>query len=117
MIAGQGYPDRMGLEDDAQLRLSLQRALLTNVTPELRSVSADIDLNRRLISLRFVFARPPSDSERDAASSAATEVIADYPDGWLFEEEYPVVPVGELMSHRRLVVYHRCEDSWVSPEM
>jgi hypothetical protein len=106
----------MGVEDDVRLQLSLQRALLTHVTPELRAVSAESDRVRRVVSLRFIFARPPSDSERDAASCSATEVIADHPDGWLLEEEYPVVPAGVPMSHLRLLVYHRCEDTWVSPD-
>ena len=47
---------------------------------------------------------------------AAAEVIADYTDGWQLGEEYLVVPSGECMSHLRLLVYHRCEDNWVSPD-
>ena len=65
---------------DKNLRLSLQRALLSQVVSSLRSVSADIDPSRAVIHLRFVFVRQPSASERDAASGAATEVIADYSD-------------------------------------
>jgi hypothetical protein len=106
----------MAVEDDVRLRLSLQRAMLTHVTSELRSVSADVTPEARLIRVRFIFAREPSDSERDAASCAATEVIADYPDGWRVDEEYCVSPTGEAMSHLRLLVYHRCEDEWVSPD-
>ncbi|MDB5336691.1 MAG: hypothetical protein JWN70_2310 [Planctomycetaceae bacterium] len=107
----------MSIEDDVRLRLSLQRALLTHVTPELRSVSGDIDPERRFITLRFVFARQPSDSELAAASIAATEAIADYSDDWSLNEEYIVVPVPDRMSDLRLVVYCRCEDEWVSPTM
>lgn len=107
----------MSIEDDVRLRLSLQRALLTHVTPELRSVSADVDPERRLINLRFVFARKPSDSEQDATSAAATEVIADYPNDWDLNEEYAVLPVPDRMSELRLVVYCRCEDEWVSSTM
>src|SRR4051812_20742129 len=106
----------MALEDDVKLRLSLQRALLTHVTSELRSVSADVQPEGRSVRLRFIFARQPSDSERDAVSCAATEVIADYADGWLFDEEYAVVLPEMRMSHLRLLVYHRCEDGWVSPD-
>ena len=105
----------MSSEDDIRLRLTAQRALLTHVTPELRSVSADIDPERQSVHLRFFFAREPSDSERDAASCASTEVIADYSDGWVLDEEYLVVPATEKMPHLRLLVYHRCEDEWVGP--
>ena len=106
----------MNREDEVQLRLGLQRALLTHVTSELRSVSADLDAELRSVRLRFVFARQPSDAERDAASTTATEVIADYPEGWTVDEEYLVIPPGEPMTHLRLVAYHRCEDAWVSPD-
>lgn len=106
----------METEDDIQLRLSAQRALLTHVTPDLRSVSADIYPERRAIQLRFIFARRPSDSERDAASIAATEVIADYSGNWGLFEEYLIVPATEPMAHLRLLIYHRCEDEWVCPD-
>jgi hypothetical protein len=106
----------MDVENDVRIRLSLQQALLTHVTPELRSVSVDVAPEARLVRLRFIFAREPSDSERDAASCAATEVIADYSEGWRLDEEYHVSPVGEPMPHLRLLVYHRCEDEWVRPD-
>jgi hypothetical protein len=108
----------MGIEDDSQLLLSVQRALLSQVTPELRGVSADLDSERRLVLLRFVFARQPSDSERDAASVAATLVITDYSDreGWELDEEYLVVSPGQCIPHLRLLAYERCEDEWVGPD-
>src|SRR4051794_10242135 len=106
----------MDVERDMELRLSVQRALLTHVTPPLRAVSADIDPGRRLIRLRFIFEATPSDSMREAASCAATEVIADYVDGWAFEDEYPVIPPPARMEHLRLLMYHRCEDEWVRPD-
>ncbi|WP_435016231.1 hypothetical protein TA3x_003795 [Tundrisphaera sp. TA3] len=106
----------MGSEDDTRLRIGAQLALLTHVTPELRSVSADIEPGRRLVQVRFIFAREPSHSERDAASCAAGEIIANYSDGWSIDEQYLVVPTPEKMSHLRLVVYHRCEDERVGPD-
>jgi hypothetical protein len=105
----------MAAEDDVYLQLSLQRALLGAVTPELRSVSAEIDLEKLWVYIRFIFAREPSDSEREAAAVAATEVIAAFSDGWMVDEEYQVLPPEERMSFLRLLVYHRCEDDWVSP--
>jgi hypothetical protein len=79
----------MSMEDDVQLKLCLQQALLTYITPELRSVSADIEPEHQIIFLRFVFARLPSDSELDAASCAATEITASCPDSWVVEVDYP----------------------------
>jgi hypothetical protein len=106
----------MGVEEDVQLRLSLQRALLSHVTPDLRSVSADVLPEKRMVRLRFVFARQPGDSDHNATSIAAAEVIADYPDDWQLEEEYLILPAKVRMSHLRLLVYHRCEDAWVEPD-
>ena len=107
----------MGIDHDTRFLLNVQQALLSQVTPALRSVSGDIDLDRRVIRLRFIFARQPSDSEQDAASIAAAQIIADCSDSWQLDEEYPVVPQGERMSYLRLLAYHRCEDDWVSPTL
>jgi hypothetical protein len=107
----------MARDDDLQLLLSIQRGLLGQVTAGLRGVSADVDAERRRISLRFIFSRPPSDSEQDATSIAATLVIADYSEreGWQFDEEYHVVPDDERMNPLRLLAFQRCEDEWVGP--
>ena len=114
--SGQRLPSILVADADIQLRLSIQFALLSQVTSELRSVSADLDANRRIIRMRFVFARPPSDSERDAASVAATLIISDYSEGWRIDEEYLIVPPGERPPHLRLLTYERCEDAWVGPD-
>jgi hypothetical protein len=105
----------MGIEDDIRLRLSAQRALLTHVTPQLRAVSVDIDPVHHQVWVRFVFDGEPSESAREAASCAATEIVTDYVDGWDFAEEYVNCPAPSRMEHRRICVYHRCEDEWVSP--
>jgi hypothetical protein len=97
------------------LRLTAQTALLTHVTPPLRSVSVDLDAEARVVFVRFIFDRAPSPSQRDAASTAATEIGAAYPAPWMLDEEYVICPAPEPMRHLTWVVYHRCEDDWVSP--
>jgi hypothetical protein len=99
----------------ARIRLSAQRALLGNVTPQLRAVSVDTDPESKRVSVRFVFDGEPSESVRDAASCAAAEMIADYPDPWTIHEDYVVCPAPARMEHLRHIVYARCEDAWVSP--
>jgi hypothetical protein len=101
----------MGVQDDITIRLSAQRALLTHVTSQLRAVSVDIDPSQRRVWVRFVFDGEPLEAAREAASCAATEVVADYPD-WKVAEEYVSTPAPGQMAHRRLLVYHRCEDQW-----
>lgn len=103
-------------EEDIRLRLSAQRALLTHVTPRLRAVSLDCDASQHRVWVRFTFDGPPSESVRDAASCAGTEILADCPEGWDIDEEFVVSPAPAPMVHRRLLVYHRGEDSWVTDD-
>lgn len=95
----------------AAILLSAQRALLGHVTPQLRAVSVDADPNRQQLAIRFVFDGEPSESVREAASCAATEMIADYPDPWTIDEEHVVCPAPAQMEHLRHLVYARCEDA------
>ena len=104
----------MGHEDDARLRLSAQRALLGRVMPSLRAVSLDVISLQRRILIRFVFDAQPHDSVRDAVGCSATEIIADYPDGWVISEEIVVCPAPMKIDDLRLVAYRRCEDAWVT---
>lgn len=99
----------MSVEEDIRLRLCAQRALLTHVTPRL-----DFDAKLHRIWVRFIFDGQPSESVREAASCAGTEIVADYPEGWDIIEEFVVCPTPDKMEHRRLLVYERCEDSWVT---
>jgi len=104
----------MGVADDNSLRLSAQRALLTHVTPRLRAVSVDIDPESCRIWARFIFDDEPSETVRDTAACAGTEIIADYPESWDITEEFVACPAPTKMEHLRLLVYHRCEDAWVN---
>ncbi len=103
----------MGIPEDIQLRLSAQRALLTNVTPRLRAVSLDIDTEQYRIWVRFIFDGQPSETVKDTAGCIGAEILSDYPEGWNFTEEVILCCLPDKMEHLRLLVYHRCEDSWV----
>jgi hypothetical protein len=82
---------------DVLLRLSAQRALLGAIPPPLRAVSAAIDSH--VIRWRAVFEREPTEDEAELLSVAATEVIADFPEGYLLEEEFVVMdPPGQIES-------------------
>ena len=104
----------MGHEDDADLRISAQRALLGHVVPSLRAVSLDIIPLQHRILIRFVFDAQPHDSVRDVVGCAATEIIADYPDGWEISEEIVICPAPMEIDDLRLRAYRRCEDAWVT---
>jgi len=104
----------MATQEDIALRLSAQRALLGHVPPHVRAVSLDRDDGAHRIWVRFFFDGEPSESVRDAAACAGTEILSDYPDEWDVTEEFVVCPAPQQIEHRRLLVYHRCEDSWVT---
>lgn len=104
----------MGISEDNQLRLSAQRALLDHVTPRLRAVSLDVDVDLHYVVARFIFDGEPGESARDAAACAGTEILADCPLGWDITEEFVICPAPSKMAHLRLLVYHRCEDAWVT---
>ena len=66
------------------LLLSVQRALLGAVPAHLRQVSCG--WNGEWLGLRFIFDGPIGGEATDAAQIVSTEVIADFPDGWMIEE-------------------------------
>jgi hypothetical protein len=71
--------------DLPDLILSVNRALLGEVSCAVRQVDATIE--GKIIRLRFVFDGVISDDDKESASCVATEVIADYPDGYKIYQE------------------------------
>lgn len=102
----------MAHEDDIQLRLSAQRALLTHVTPSMRAVSVEIIPEQRRAWVRFIFDGEPSPTEKETASAAHTEILTDFVDELMVELEMVRTPAPQRMQHLRLLVFHRCEDEW-----
>lgn len=72
-------------QDDSNvyLRLSLQRALLGNVTPNIRAVLAE-SVDKR-ISMLFYFDGEVSDEDEDLVSVVETEVMADFDENFNVE--------------------------------
>src|SRR4051794_33650281 len=91
------------------LILSMVRALLGHITPQVRAVSAELDAARMVVRVRFVLDRDPDEDTLDAASCAATEVIAEFPSEWQLDEQHPIVPSPQPMEHLRELVYFRWE--------
>lgn len=67
------------------LKLSIQRALIDAVTDELYAVTCGID-ESNCIHIVSYFDGPFSDEGWDAMSTAAGEVIADFPENFRLEE-------------------------------
>jgi len=66
------------------LRLSIQRALLGEVSPNLVAVSCGISGNT--IRIATYFDGPVSREDRERIQSVGAEVIADFPEGFLIQE-------------------------------
>lgn len=64
------------LELISYVKLSLQRALLGNVTPNIRAIVVEIEETK--ITLFFYFEGETDDDDEELASVVETEVIADF---------------------------------------
>lgn len=94
---------------EAEVTLSLTRALLGSVPACLRSVSFGLDGD--WIRIRFLFDGPISEDDTEGAQIVGTEVIADFHAPWRVSEEilrvdYPEPLVGHELARR---VYARKE--------
>jgi hypothetical protein len=94
-----------------QLRAVTQIALLTHITPRVRSISLNLVSSERKIHFRVYTDGVLSASALESLSCAMTEVEAAL--GFGVDEEYLVVPEPQPMEYLSMVVYVRCEDAWV----
>jgi hypothetical protein len=97
------------IPDRSQLLLSLQRALTGAVHSQLRQASIELDPSSQLVRVRFEYNGPPDPSVKESCSSAATEVIADFPAPWDLDVEHRVVPYPHRLSGLKDVAYRRAE--------
>jgi hypothetical protein len=93
------------------LLLSLQRALLGEVHPTLRQASAEADPIAKVVSLKFEYDGPAAGAARESCSSAAAEVIADFPAPWRLEEQHVAAPSSTPLAPLSCIAYRRAEDA------
>jgi hypothetical protein len=72
--------------DIAYALLSVQRALLGEITPNLRAVVINLDAPNESGIIYFYYDGGISDKDFDIASCAITEITAAFPAGYPFEE-------------------------------
>ncbi len=89
------------------LRLSAQRALLSNIPKTLRAAS--LEYRGTDIACRFIFDGEPTDYDRDLLSCAAAEIIADYNEPYTISEEYLAMPCPVEITHLHHIVFLRDE--------
>src|SRR5580658_110589 len=97
------------IPDRSQLLLSLQRALSAAVHAQLRQASIELDPASQLVHVRFEYDGPPDPSVKESCSSAATELIADFPAPWDLDVQHRVVPYPRRLTGLEHVAYRRAE--------
>ena len=97
------------IPDRSQLLLSLQRALIGAVHSQLRQASIELDPGSQLVRVRFEYDGPPDPTVKESCSSAATEVIADFPAPWDLDVQHRVVPYPQRLTGLKDVAYRRSE--------
>ena len=99
--------------DRTFLLLSLQRALLGGVHPQLRQASIEADTaaqhSHPRLRLRFEYDGPPDEEAREAASISAAEVMADLPGPWTLDEQHLAGPLSQRLQGLAHIGYRRWE--------
>ena len=89
---------------DISLTLSAVRALLGNVTPPLHSAS--VEWKENTIIWKCVFDTTATEDDYELMSTAAAEIISDFPDAEL-EEIYLTLAPTESVEPLEQLIYHR----------
>jgi hypothetical protein len=97
------------IPEHSQLLLSFQRALRGAVHSQLRQASIDLDPSSQLVRVRFEYDGPPDPAVKESCSSAATEVIADFPVPWDLDVQHRVAPYPGRLKGLKYVAYRRAE--------
>jgi hypothetical protein len=74
-----------------QLKLSIQQALVGEITANLVSVTCS--LRDQQIIIKAYFSGPVTEADVDRIQCVGTEVIADFPEGYMVDERYASIDV------------------------
>ena len=94
--------------DNQALLSSFQRALLGQIPSELRQATAEIGADQ-IVRVRFEYDGEPSEDSREFCSSAATEVIADFPAPWDLDEQHIANPLPGTLNGLTVVAFRRID--------
>lgn len=108
-VAGDVRQHVDAIPDRSQLLLSLQRALTGALHSQLRQASIELDPSSQLVRVRFEYDGAPDPTVKENCSSAATEVIADFPAPWDLDVQHRVVRYPHRLSGLKDVAYRRTE--------
>lgn len=97
------------MDTTTHIRLSLQRALLCEVSPNLRMVTYDWDEGKQVIHIYFYFDGKISDDDFDSTNCVGGEVVGDFPDHVQVEEHCIQLDFPERLPQDKPSVYRRKE--------
>jgi hypothetical protein len=97
------------IPDPSKILLSLQRALTGAAHSQLRQASIELDPGAQLVRVRFEYDGLPDPTVKESYSSAATEVIEDFPAPWDLDVQHRVAPYPHRLSGLKHVAYRRAE--------
>jgi hypothetical protein len=92
------------------IRLSLQRALIQNISIHVRGICCDWDENMEWFKIYFYLDIPPNEEEKELQSCVMTEFVCDFQEFKKYYEEciYSEEPYDEL-EKLKLIIYWRNE--------
>jgi len=99
----------MDKENQTDIRLSAQRALWGHIPPSLRAFSAE--LGDSVVRVRAIFDEKITEGDKELLSIANAEIISDYPEPYDINEEFLVIPTGDIMEHLQSLIYLRYESA------
>ncbi|HDK6330971.1 hypothetical protein AAHY48_19675 [Klebsiella variicola subsp. variicola] len=95
-------------DSNVYLKLSVQRALFGNVTPNIRAVVAE--LSGKNISLLFYFDGQIDDDDKELVSVIETEIIADFDEDFTVDTTVKRLdPPQPIKNKHGLLIYIRKE--------
>jgi hypothetical protein len=96
-------------EREVEALASLKRALSGTPPLQLRQASVEIDMDAKLIHVRFEYDGEPQSEPREFCEIAGTEVIADFVAPWKIDEQHRAVAVPAPLLPLRYVAYTRAD--------
>lgn len=95
------------LIEEYELCLSIQRALLDRITPNLRRISFEMEQN--LINLYFIYDDIPTELEEELSHDAAGEIIADFLETFKINCDLKNVKYPQKMNSKGHIIFNRYE--------
>jgi hypothetical protein len=93
--------------EEYEVCLSIQRALLDKITPNLRRIS--FLLGENLIKLFFFYDAKPSEIEKELVGDISAEVISDFPESYKINCELIDVKYPEKINSKGRIIFNRFE--------